>query len=96
MIVDEDKTTSDIKVPRFDDSNKTILRDTRIKVYTQSFKCAAMVKYGTVGGALFQPLAITKAGATPPSLHFAPSRARPRLCCILLVQRKLPRLLRPS
>ena len=71
MIVDEDKTTSDIKVPRFDHSNKTILRDTRIKVYTQSFKCAAMVKYGTVGGALFQPLAITKAGATPPSLHFA-------------------------
>ncbi len=30
-----------------------------------------MAKYGTAGGALFQPLAITKAGATPPSLHFA-------------------------
>jgi hypothetical protein len=30
-----------------------------------------MVKYGTEGGALFQTLAITKAGATPPSLHFA-------------------------
>jgi hypothetical protein len=30
-----------------------------------------MSKYGTAGGALFQSLAITKAGATPPSLHFA-------------------------
>jgi hypothetical protein len=30
-----------------------------------------MAKYGTAGGSLFQPLAITKAGATPPSLHFA-------------------------
>jgi hypothetical protein len=30
-----------------------------------------MAKYGTSGGVLFQPLEITKAGATPPSLHFA-------------------------
>jgi hypothetical protein len=30
-----------------------------------------MAKYGTAGGALFQLLAITKAGVTPPSLHFA-------------------------
>jgi hypothetical protein len=30
-----------------------------------------MVKYGTVDGALFQSLEITKTGVTPPSLHFA-------------------------
>ena len=73
MAVDDDKTTSgdNIKVPKFDHSNKTVSRDSRIRAYTQSFKCAAMAKYGTAGGALFQPLAITKAGATPPSLHFA-------------------------
>ena len=73
MTVDDDKTTSgdNIKVPKFDHSNKTVSRDSRIRAYTQSFKCAAMAKYGTAGGALFQPLAITKAGATPPSLHFA-------------------------
>ncbi len=73
MAVDDDKTTSgdNIKVPKFDHSNKTVSRDSRIRAYTQSFKCAGMSKYGTAGGALFQPLAITKAGATPPSLHFA-------------------------
>ena len=73
MAVDDDKSTSgdNIKVPKFDHSNKTVSRDSRIRAYTQSFKCAAMAKYGTAGGALFQPLAITKAGATPPSLHFA-------------------------
>jgi hypothetical protein len=73
MVVNDDKTTSgdNIKVPKFDHSNKTVSRDSRIRAYTQSFKFAAMTKYGTAGGALFQPLAITKAGATPPSLHFA-------------------------
>ena len=73
MAVNDDKTTSgdNIKMPKFDHSNKTVSRDSRIRAYTQSFKCAAMAKYGTAGGALFQPLAITKAGATPPSLHFA-------------------------
>ena len=73
MAVDDDKSTSgdNIKVPKFDHSNKTVSRDSRIRAYTQSFKCAAMTKYGTAVGALFQPLAITKAGATPPSLHFA-------------------------
>ena len=73
MVVNDNKTTSgdNIKVPKFDHSNKTVSRDSRIRAYTQSFKCAAMAKYGTVGGALFQPLAITKAGATSPSLHFA-------------------------
>ncbi len=73
MAVNDDKTTSgdNIKVPKFDHSNKTVSRDSRIRAYTQSFKFAAMAKYGTAGGALFQPLAITKAGATPPSLHFA-------------------------
>ncbi len=73
MTVDDDKTTSgdNIKVSKFDHSNKTVSRDSRIRACTQSFKYADMVKYGTVGGALFQPLAITKAGATPPSLHFA-------------------------
>ena len=72
MAVNDDKTTSgdNIKVPQFDHSNKTVSRDSHIRAYTQSFKCAAMAKYGTVGGALFQPLVITKAGATPPSLHF--------------------------
>ena len=66
MTVDDDKTTSDIiKVPKFDHSNKTVSRDSRIRAYTQSFKFAGMAKYGTAGGALFQPLAITKAGATP-------------------------------
>jgi hypothetical protein len=29
-----------------------------------------MAKYGTKDGALFEPLAITRADATPPSLHF--------------------------
>jgi hypothetical protein len=69
MTVDDDKTTSgdNITVPKFDHSNKTVSRDSRIRAYTQSFKCAAMAKYDTVGGAL----AITKAGATPPLLHFA-------------------------
>jgi hypothetical protein len=73
MVVNDNKTTSgdNIKVPKFDHSNKTVSRDSRIRAYTQSFKCAAMAKYGTAGGALFQPLAITKAGATPPSLHCA-------------------------
>ena len=71
--VDDDKTTSgdNIKVPKFDHSNKTVSRDSRIRAHTQSFKCAAMAKYGTAGGSLFQPLAITKAVVTPPSLHFA-------------------------
>ena len=72
MTVDDDKTTSDnIKVPKFDHSNKTVSRDVRIKAYVQSFKCAALAKYGMKGGSLFLPLAITKAGSTPPSLHFA-------------------------
>ena len=73
MTLDEDKTTSgdNIKVPKFDHSNKAVSRDAKIKAYWQSFKCAALAKYGTKGGSLFLPLAITKAGATPPSLHFA-------------------------
>ncbi len=73
MVVNVDKTTSgdNIKVPMFDHSNKTVSRDSRIRAYTQSFKCAAMAKYDTEGGTLFQSLVITKAGATPPSLHFA-------------------------
>ena len=73
MAVDDNKTTSgdNIKVPKFDHSNKTVSRDARIKAYVQSFKCAAMAKYGTKGGSLFLPLAITKAGSTPLSLHFA-------------------------
>jgi hypothetical protein len=37
-----------------------------------------MSKYGTVGGALFQPLTITNAGVTPLSLHLAKARS-PRL-----------------
>ena len=65
-------TTSDnIKVSKFDHSNKTVSRDARIKAYVKSFKCAALAKYGMKGGSLFLPLAITKAGSTPPSLHFA-------------------------
>ena len=73
MTLDEDKTTSgdNIKVPKFDHSNKAVSRDAKIKAYWQSFKCAALAKYGTKGGSLFLPLAITKAGATPSSLHFA-------------------------
>ena len=72
MTVDDDKTKSDnIKEPKFDHSNKTVSRDTRIKTYVQSSKCAALAKYGMKGGSLFLPLAITKADSTPPSLHFA-------------------------
>jgi hypothetical protein len=72
MTIDDDKTTSDnIKVPKFDHSNKMISRDTKIKVYTQSFKCAAMTKYGTKDRTLFQTLVTTKTDATPPSLRFA-------------------------
>ena len=55
---------------KFDHSNKTISRDTKIKTYAQSFKCAALTKYGMRGGSLFLPLVITKADATPPSLYF--------------------------
>ncbi len=73
MTVNDDKSTSSdhIKVPKFDHSNKTVSRDSRIRAYTQSFKCASMTKYDTADGTLFQPLTITKAGAPPPSLHFA-------------------------
>ena len=72
MTLNDDKTTSDnIKVPKFDHSNKTISWDTKTKAYTQSFKCAAMAKYGTKGGTLFQSLVITKDDVSPPSLHFA-------------------------
>ena len=72
MTIDDDKATSDdIKVPKFDHSNKAVSRDSKIKAYAQSCKCAALAKYGTKGGVLFQPLAITKPGAIPPSLHFA-------------------------
>jgi hypothetical protein len=80
MTVDDDKTNSvdNIKVPKFDHSNKTVSRDSRIRTYTLSFKYAPMSKYGTAGGALFQSLAITKAGATPLSLYFAKARS-PRL-----------------
>eukprot|EP00001_Collodictyon_triciliatum_P190594 34099_1 len=35
-----------------------------MQAHTQSFKCDAMAKYGTAGGALFHPLAITKTGVT--------------------------------
>ena len=61
MTFDEDKTTSGdkIKVPKFDHSNKTVSRDTKIKTYCQSFKCSVLTKYGTKGGSLFLPLAIT-------------------------------------
>jgi hypothetical protein len=71
--LNEDKSTSSdhIKVPKFDHSNKTVSRDSCIRTYTQSFQHTSMVKYGTAGGALFQSLVITKAGAPPPSLHFA-------------------------
>ena len=42
MIIEKDKTISDnIKVSKFDHSNKTVSRDTKIKDYTQSFKCDA-------------------------------------------------------
>ena len=73
MTIDDDKTTSDnIKVPRFDHSNKTVSHDSKIKVlYTQSFKCAVLSKYGTKGEVLFQLLAVTKRGSIPPSLYFA-------------------------
>ena len=83
MTIDEDKTTSDnIKVPKFDHSNKTISRDTKIKVYLQSFKCATLAKYGTKGGSLFQPLAITKSrNATPPSIL----RRKTRLTRLFLI-----------
>jgi hypothetical protein len=59
MTVDDDKTTSDnIKVPKFDHSNKTVSRDARIKDYVQSFKCAVLAKYGMKGmkGLSFCPL----------------------------------------
>jgi hypothetical protein len=73
MAVDDDKSTSgdNIKVSKFDHSSKTVSWDSRIRAYTQSFKCAGMAKYNTAGGAIFHPLVITKAGVTPPSLHFA-------------------------
>ena len=46
MTVDDDTTTSDnIKVPKFDHSNKTVSRDVRFKAYVQSFKCAAIAKF---------------------------------------------------
>ena len=50
-------------------TNKTVSRDTKIKTYTV-FQVLFMAKYGTKDGALFEPLAITRADATPPSLHF--------------------------
>ena len=40
MTLDEDKTTScdNIKVPKFDHSNKAVSWDAKIKAYWQSFK----------------------------------------------------------
>jgi hypothetical protein len=41
MADENDKT--DNKVPRFDNQNKSVSRDTRIKTYIQAFKCESLV-----------------------------------------------------
>ena len=53
MVLDDDKTCDNIKVPCFDHSNKTISHDTKIKTYTQSFKCSVMTKFGMKDSVLF-------------------------------------------
>jgi hypothetical protein len=72
MADENDKT--DHKVPRFDYLNKSLSRDTKIKTYLQTFKCAALAKFGTKGSVLFLPLYNTKPDDIPTSLHFARSK----------------------
>jgi hypothetical protein len=62
---------NDLKVPRFDNLNKALSRDTHIKVWTQSVKCESLSRFGMKGAALFQTLYNTKPGKTSPMLHFS-------------------------
>ena len=71
-MVENDK--NDLKVPSFDGLNKTLSRDTRIKVWTQAVKCATLSRFGMKGAALSQALYNTKSGKISPMLHFARSK----------------------
>jgi hypothetical protein len=62
---------NDLKVPCCDSLNKTLSRDTKIKVWTQDVKCESLSRFDMKGTALFQTLYNTKPGKTSPMLHFA-------------------------
>jgi hypothetical protein len=62
---------NDLKVPRFDNLNKVLSRDTHIKVWTQSVKCVSHSPFGIKDAALFQSFYNTNPGKTSPMLHFA-------------------------
>jgi hypothetical protein len=44
---------NDLKVPRFDSPNKTLSRDTKIKVWTQVVKCVSLSLFDMKDTSLF-------------------------------------------